>query len=71
MVGVNSRTSCRQLFMELTILTVVSIYVCVCVYIYIYIGSDMLNNKTPPVGRVLFILIVHKGKWVINMGTEL
>jgi len=32
MVGVSSRTSCRQLFKELNILTLASLYI----YIYIY-----------------------------------
>jgi hypothetical protein len=40
--GVNPRTPCRQLFKELNILTIVSLYI---------FGSDKLFEKTPPVCR--------------------
>jgi len=46
MVGVSSRTPSRQLFKELHILTLVSLYT--------YNGSYILYKKTPPVCRAKF-----------------
>ena len=78
-IGVNSRTSCRQLFKELNILTLVSLYILeVICYIRKHHQFVDLNPN--------ILLIIHEEKWistsksyntdlykrsVINMGTKL
>ena len=39
MIGVNSRTSCKQSFKEIKILMLASLCVCVCVCVYTYIHT--------------------------------
>ena len=45
MIGGNSRMTCKQLFKEIKILTLASLYI----YIYIYIRSDIFYKKLLPI----------------------
>jgi len=57
MVGVSSRTSCRQLFKELNILTLVSLYI-------IEVTCCIRKHHQFVEQNQIFILIIHAERWI-------
>jgi hypothetical protein len=79
MVGVSPRTSCRQLFKELNILTLASLYILeVISFITKYSQSMELNSNVHTYKTQRKVVIhfqsysteIYKKKSVINMGTK-
>jgi hypothetical protein len=79
MVGVNSRTSCRQLFKELNILTIVSLYILeVICYIrkhhqFVELNSNIhtYNTRRKMDIHIQSYSTAFYARSVINIGTKL